>query len=144
MERNRILFCDEKKWSVNGPDGCAYRWVHTKGPPPTAPKHPKRPSRMLWGCFSSQGSFSLYQTKTKMDAKVYCRVLSDTFKDSYQLNNAILLQDRAPPHTAKHTKNWLKAHKIRVIHIPARSPDLNPIEEIWGVLTLRVFRHVGT
>ncbi len=46
----------------------------------------------------------------------------------------IFQQDLAPAHTAKSTKSWLNDHVVGVLDWPANSPDLNPIENICGII----------
>ncbi|GFW66394.1 transposable element Tcb2 transposase [Trichonephila clavipes] len=53
------------------------------------------------------------------------------------LPGAIFQQDNARPHTARVSQDCL--HTVTTLPWPARSPDLPPIEHIWGHLG----RHVG-
>ncbi len=56
------------------------------------------------------------------------------FKDA----DFIFQQDLAPIHTAKSTKGWLNDHGVGVLDWPANSPDLKPIENLWGIVKSKI------
>ncbi len=82
--------------------------------------------------------------KSTVNAAIYQEILEhfmlpsadQLFKDA----DFIFQQDLAPAHTAKGTKTWFNDHGVTVLDWPANSPDLNPIENLWGIVK-RKMRH---
>uniref|UniRef100_A0A673VJ75 Tc1-like transposase DDE domain-containing protein n=1 Tax=Salmo trutta TaxID=8032 RepID=A0A673VJ75_SALTR len=56
----------------------------------------------------------------------------------------ILMQDNARPHVAGVCQQFLQEEGIDAMDWPARSPDLNPIEHIWDIMSRSIHqRHVA-
>ena len=58
------------------------------------------------------------------------------YRDSYMW---LWRQDNAPIHKARATAAWFEVQRINVLEWPAKSPNLNPIENLWGIMTRRVY-----
>jgi len=52
----------------------------------------------------------------------------------------VLMQDNASCHVSRSTRNWLAENDVRLIWWPANSPDLNPIENVWGMMKIIISR----
>jgi hypothetical protein len=52
----------------------------------------------------------------------------------------VFQQDNAPIHSSRMTKAFFVEQSIEVLDWPAQSPDLNPIENLWATMALRVYR----
>ncbi len=140
---SKFLFSDESKFCIlfgnQGPR------VWRKGGEAHSPSCLKSSvkflqSVMIWGAMSSAGVGPLCffwkpRHCTRLPKHLWstsCFLLLTSFlkKDA----DFIFQHDLAPAHTAKSTESWLNDHGVCVFDWPANSPDLNPKENIWGIV----------
>lgn len=94
-------------------------------------------SVMVWGCMSAQGVGSLHVVHGTINAKKYQEILADHLVPSIprlasELGEHIFQQDGASCHTARTTRQWFEDNGVPIMEWPSGSPDLSPIETLWG------------
>ena len=91
---------------------------------------------IFYGAFSKHKKYSLSFFKEKMDSKIFYSMCKEIIPEIIESlgSNYIIYMDNDSKHISIESLKFYKSNLISIKLGPAYSPDLNPVENLWGLI----------
>lgn len=141
----KVFFSDEKRFCLDGPDHYKKVWMK-KDNDDTLINRSREGNRgimihLVIGyqrpvCMNEMlGNYNSDDFIDMVDEKIYPLISAEILHENYRFQ-----QDNCPIHKSSKTQRYFIRKGIKTIDWPSRSPDLNIIENVFGILSGIMYR----
>ena len=132
---SNVVFTDECTVQLDHHGRLCFR---KKGQSRALKQRPKHPAKVhIWGGISKKGATRVVLFTGIMNAQRYAKILEASLVPFLRKNfpeGHKIQQDNDLKHRSKYIEKFFERNNIKWWKTPPESPDLNPIENMWGSL----------
>ena len=140
------MFTDESRFATS-PDSPVMWWVK-KDDKIYLEKEKFPASFLVWGGIIGDEKTTLLKCPNRMKSQGSIDLLDTNGIVAFlhqRDENAVFQQDGATCHTALRTRRWFESQNVTLLGgWPSNSPDLSPIEQVWGITKHFIIRRFGS
>ena len=139
---HRIIWTDEKKFNLDGPNIYGSRWSQSRPTQSGMVDSFGKRGVMVHMAFSFDGLFIATRIQGNLDGNRYAHIIEHyvlpVVREEYG-PNFVFQQDNAPVHVSKQAREMFRRNQVNLMEWPPLSPDLNPIENLFGILSRMMY-----
>jgi hypothetical protein len=139
LEMDDVIFTDESTVQIEAHRKVIFRKAGHPIKLVAKPKHPQKVH--VWAGISARGATSIVMFTWIMNATRYTDILDASlvpFLEEHFPQDHRFQQDNDPKHTSRWAQDYFESKEINWWRTPPSSPDLNPIENVWGSMKVDV------
>lgn len=134
---SNVIFTDESYFSLNRNTKKVFIF-YGEEELKFSPWHNPDEAVMIWGAICRRGKIGIQFLEGSIDGDKYLDLLKDEFPHGgdakYGKGKWRFMHDGAGAHRLLKVKDWIDDNMPKTLRHPAQSPDLNPIELVWGFM----------
>ena len=104
----------------------------------------------VWGFITYEGVGTLVRSEGHVNGELYLTFLQENLIEACPLlrgtktrrGKYIFQQDNAKPHWTAEVKRYFNDNRITTLDWPSSSPDISPIENVWGFIKEELFKKI--